>query len=284
MNHTMHEQYDPSELAKCLDKEAKWYWGATYVLSVFVFFTGTLGTFLTSYAAFASIISVSAALVLFLFDQLSDVSKGKASELRRRIDLKDSFGWPMDNAEYSDLILHCSRSVKNKARGRSSTESYFASTEPLGSARGLQNVRESAWWSEHLAKKMFLYTASLTGLLAFVVFIVFLALLTTLNSQFIGNADIYTKLSSSFAAFFMLAVTTNLAKNSVGYSRFAKGAAKTKDLANSLLQQPPIRDDRAIVCIYEYFIIRNENPLLPTWLWESLRDELNDQYPYKSHT
>jgi hypothetical protein len=278
----MANAYDPFVLARCLDDEAKWYWSASLLLGVAVFAAGAIGIFFpvasTAMAYLATVLSLAA----FLSNQTFENSRSKAQELRRKLDLQDSFGWRVETDEFNDLLLRCSNSVKKKACSQKPDAPYFDSQELHGPKRALQNVRESAWWSEHLSERMFQLSLKVTLVLAAAAVASTIAALATVDTGVVKDLSIYTKLARAVTSLLMLVFSLSLVKLTINYYKFSKGAAKCKEAANGQLKKSPRNKDQALINMYNYFIVRSGSPVLPTWLWKWHRDELNAQYPYKS--
>jgi hypothetical protein len=274
-------EYNPYELARCLDDEAKWYWSAALLLGIGVFLVGLLGIFQPDLSTVAAYLAAVLTLVAFFFNHLFESSRGKAQELRRKLDLQDAFGWGIPRDEFNDLLVNCSKGVKKRAKGKEPDSPYFESKEPAGPKRALQNVRESAWWSEHLSRKMCVLCSWSTCFVLGVAVVSLIAALATVESVRIKDLSIYSKIARAITSVLMLLFSLSLVKLTISYYNFSKGAAKCKDAVSTQLQKSPKNGDAAIVKMYEYFVVRSGSPVLPTWLWKWNRDELNNLYPYK---
>jgi hypothetical protein len=277
----MDEQYDPNVLARSLDDEAKRYWAASLWVGGAVFVMGLLGIFWPDWSTAAAYVAALLTLLSFVLNQFFESSRAKAQELRRKLDLSDSFGWPINTDEYNDLLLRCSKWVKRQSKGRKPDGPYFDSKEPAGAKRALQNVRESAWWSEHLSEKMFHISSIVTYSLLLISIISLIATLAMVQYEVTKNLTVYSKIARAVTSLLMLAFSLNLIKLTISYYKFSKGSAKCKEAAIAQLKKNIRGLDDAIIRMYEYFIIRSTSPVLPTWVWKKHRDELNALYPFK---
>jgi hypothetical protein len=277
----MPDQYDPHVLARYLDDEAKGFWGISLFLGGFVFVIGLLGIFNPYMSNGAAYLCSVMTLLSFIFNLAFESSRGKAQELRRKLDLLDSFGWAIPDGTCSDILLRCSKIVKMQAKGKHLEHPYFASTEPVGAKRALQNVRESAWWSEHLAEKMFKRVAWATGIIVLGALTASITTLAMVPMQLHKDLTVYSNIARAVTSLLMLIFSLNLVKLTISYYKFSKESARCKDAASAQLTKTGKGLDNAIVTMYEYFLIRSTSPVLPTWLWSRHRDELNALYPHK---
>ena len=94
----------------------------------------------------------------------SDSVKGVADSLHRKLELEDSFGWSISNAELSDIIADAPFTEAALHSSQEHGAKFFASGLPVGSKRGLANLEESAWWTKHLSRTM--WRICLAGLIA----------------------------------------------------------------------------------------------------------------------
>lgn len=256
-------------LARSLDDCAKWWWGASLTLKALGFATGIL-IFLPVAQEPLPFLVAAFTILAELTTVRSDSLKGTGQGVRRKLDLQDSFGWEIPSTEFSDLLVRCPQSVKARAQRDNATEPYFASIEPAGPTRALHNVSESAWWTKHLAESMarICTIALVLGVIgALVVLIIALQTLHEHTAQ-VNTARIVT-------GFLMLLLSTGLIKLMLGYSSLAKKAGSSEAAACRLLQiQQPEQLD-AFRVMYEYHVDRAVALIIPTWIWNLRRSELN---------
>lgn len=260
---------DQFALARALDDCAKWWWGASLSLKALGFVTGMLILLPMPQEPLPFIIAGLSVLAEFTVFR-SDALKGMGQEVRRKLDLQDSFGWDIPNSEFSDLLVRCPRSVKRRALRENARDTYFASTEPAGPTRALHNLSESAWWTKHLAESMArVCTAMLTvGLIsALVVLIIALQTFSNHASQ-VNTARVVT-------AFLMLLLSTGLCKLMLGYGSLAKKAGHSEAAACRLLKSNQVEELDAFRVMYEYHVDRASGLIIPTWIWRLRRNELN---------
>lgn len=256
-------------LTRALDDCAKWWWGASLTLKALGFATGIL-IFLPVAQEPLPFLVAAFTILAELTTVRSDSLKGTAQGVRRKLDVQDSFGWEIPSTEFSDLLVRCPQSVKARAQRENATEPYFASSEPAGPTRALHNVSESAWWTKHLAESMarICTTALVLGVIgALVVLIIALQTLHEHTAE-VNTARIVT-------GFLMLLLSTGLIKLMLGYSSLAKKAGSSEVAACRLLQTQQPEQLDAFRVMYEYHVDRATGLIIPTWIWNRRKDELN---------
>ncbi len=200
----------------------------------------------------------------------SEAIKSRAQRLRRKLDLQDSLGWQMSGAEFSDLLMRCPRSVKNRARADRSNEPYFASKEPPGPRRALQNVSESAWWSKHLAERMghICLTVVILGVITAVVIL-------DIALQTVGQADTRASVARVVTALLMFLLSIGIIGLTLGYYSLARNAGHSEQVATGLVDSGHADIVDAVKIMNEYHVSRAIGPIIPTWIWKLRRSELN---------
>jgi len=141
----MIEKINPYVLVKCIDDEAKLYFYSTLAVSLATFAMGVIGVFYPKCAPFLVWIAVPSGVMAFLGTWWFDDTRGQAQELRRKLDLQDGFGWLIPPEYLSERMLKTSDKVRQLVMADSESEPYFASKEPEGARRMLENIRESSW-------------------------------------------------------------------------------------------------------------------------------------------
>jgi hypothetical protein len=132
----------------------------------------------------------------------------------------------------------------------------------------LENLDESAWWSQHQAWKMFVI--SLTAILVVVVgVIVFLLVMA-----FAGDAASQVTTARLMVGVLSLLPSLGAFKLVVGYYKFHHAAARSREKAKQLARGKP-KEPEAVKLVYEYQFARISAPLLPDWLYRWHQDELN---------
>jgi hypothetical protein len=209
----------------------------------------------------------------------SDFIRGAAQTLRRKLDLRDSLGWPISGADFSDFLIRCPRSVRSSTLNQKPNEPYFASQSHPGPKRALENVRESAWWSKYLALNMFqlcltalIVTAigSIVGLILSIETVYTAATPTTATTTLT-----LPPVGRLVTAILMLVVSLGVIRLALGYFNFYRKAHTVEETADRILHGTDCSTEDALKVIQEYHLARAAAPSLPNWLWKLRRDALN---------
>lgn len=247
---------------------AKRWWGWSLLMKVAATALGSLAIVAPLPVAFPALGAFGLTILSELFAVWSDAAKGIAQKLQDKLDLEDGLGWPISSDEVRDIVLQSPVWVRRDAESRTLQKSYFASKDPPGPRRVLENLDESAWWSQHQAWKMF--GISLTAILVVVVgAIVFLLVMA-----FIGDTAGQVTTARLMIGVLSLLPSLGAFKLVIGYYKFHHAAAKIQDKAKQLAKGKP-KEPEAVKLVYEYQFARVSAPLLPDWLYRWHQDELN---------
>lgn len=216
----------------------------------------------------------------------SDCWKSAAQGLHRKLDLEDSFGWSITKKELADYLARFTGKLDplcGKAKG-----SYFASQEPAGTKRALQNLRESAWWSMHLGESMgWVFALLILLIIGGSIFLLNVSIITIpltpaqtpptnggLAPLEVVNAGVI-KIVTSVLLFI---ISYGLLKLAVGYFSFASQSRQIREKAEAL-QDSDCSDQVAAIKLWQdYHLARGAAPLLPNWIWKAREKKLNSLF------
>ncbi len=200
-----------------------------------------------------------------------DVAKGSAEALLRKLDLKDSFGWGLSRAEISDLLAELPRRVAKALPLESLGEEYFASGQPEGALRSMENLEESAWWSKHLSRCLSTYCFYCAALLVCVPVLVVLV-----SAQAVDDASTLSRLAQVVVSLLTLVFTLDVIGVALSYWSFRGQAERAEGRARDLVSGGSVDEVTAIKTIQEYHVARAAAPMIPTFVWELHRERLNE--------
>jgi hypothetical protein len=151
------------------------------------------------------------------------------------------------------------------------SEEYFASEEPPSTRRALENLQESAWWSKHLSERMRSYYLAGTCLLVVIAVLVLLVSIQTIDDN-----QTLSSLGRIVTSVLTLVFSLNLFRSVLGYHNFSVKAGQIEKSTENLLASQGVQESEVIkLLMSEYQLGRASAPLLPTWLWNRMEDELN---------
>ncbi len=180
-NQANSSRYDPRTLCQAYFELAKRWIIAAILSKILIFLFGILTIFLPIIPGYAPFVITVFSIASDLFAWRSDMIKGTADTLLRKLDQWDSFGWAISRAEMSDLLMRSPTNLYKLAPTEIVGEEYFASKEGIGAKRAMENIQESAWWSKHLSERMGQYCFAVTCILIAILFGVLLLSIQTVG-------------------------------------------------------------------------------------------------------
>jgi hypothetical protein len=258
------------EISQALFDAAKYWRIAELSLRISVFAVGGVVVFLSILPKYAPFLIAFLSIIAELCHLRSNANKGLAESILRKLDVWESFGWPISGMELSDILMQCPARLRKIHPADHEHRQYFFSQQTFGPKRALENAQESAWWSKHLAMRTGHFYLATTIVL---VFISLGALLVSIET--IHNFDVLSNIGRVVTSTFMLIFSLGLIRFIFGYYQFSSQASRVETQAARLLELDSVNQDQAIKLIYEYQLSRAVAPLLPSWLWKLLRNDLN---------
>jgi hypothetical protein len=260
---------DLRQLDRELFELAKWWGGAALSCKIVGVLVGLAVILL---GVKSKVILPTFAIVLVLFSEFcswrADHFKDMADDLLVKLDWNDAFGWKISGKEITDLLLNVPAQFKQNF-STDIKEQYFATQETAGPRRAISNILESAWWSKNLAQKV----AFRYQVVTWVMVIASLAVLI-ISIQTVKDFDQLVSVGRAITTFVMCVFSLGVFKLAQKYSSFSKKATRIEARAEQLLKTEPTKEE-AITLMYDYQISRSTAPLIPTWMYNSIKDELN---------
>jgi hypothetical protein len=282
----MERPHNPELLRSKLFDRCERLWGAGLTVKLLVFVAGAA---VVLYPSNAKSIGV-ATLVLGLISEgllwRSDTWKSAAQGLHRKLDFENAFGWSVTAGEIADLLARYPGTLdglSGEPKG-----SYFASKEPPGAKRALQNVCESSWWSMHLAESMaWAFTTLIIVIIVGCIILLNVSIeslpptvsLASTTQAVQGmqkavdvvNASVVKIVTSSF----LFIVSYGLLRFATGYFSFSNKSKEVREKAETLLEGNYYDQLSAIKLWQDYHLARAAAPLLPGWIWRIREKKLN---------
>jgi hypothetical protein len=287
----MEKTYNLERLRDSLFARCKAFWGAGLFVKLLVFICGTLVVFLLASSHVLALLGLFFAALSEWLLWLSDRWKSASQQLHRKLDLENSFGWKIKKAELLDFMARYALNLDDFTS--EPTGSYFASKEDPGPRRAVENLRESSWWSMHLAETM--WWISITTIILIVVGCVFLlnfsvgnflqasvkvSTVAQTNNQVISQAS---ATAQAVDASVIKVVTTailfvfsyGLFRFTTGYFVFKEKSNRAREKADQLLEKADVDHVEAIKLWQEYHLAREASPTVPSWIWKMRQKKLN---------
>ena len=147
---------------------------------------------------------------------------------------------------------------------------FFASSETSGARRALDNLRESAWWTQQLATLM----VWITGVAAVVVGVI--ALWSLLVAATVISSATPLVVSNVVTAVIALVFAGNLVRLPFDFSSLSASACESDQKASELIRAGSVETSDALRLLGDYQLKRAVGPLLPDWAWRLRRKHFNE--------
>lgn len=260
---------EPITLQECstiLFDRAKRWWVGTNVLRLGTVAFSVSATILKVSPLTTALLAALLALGAWWTQYKTDAARDQSNDLRRQIDLREGLGWPVSPLFLADLSATTHLQVSPGVP----PESYFESTTNPSPERLVENVRETGFFSEHLAataeRSMWWVTAALV---LTTVFGLFAAL------DLVDDLETLRTLGVVLASVLLAVEATGVARLALDYRGFRQAACEAKSDAHRLLSGGTVAMTEAVHTAETYYMSRARAPLIPSWVYSRRRDELN---------
>ena len=258
------------QLATCYFDDGKFWWRLSLAFKFIAFVLGLVAIWSPQAVVW---IAGASAVCLFTAEACgmrSNSRRSIAEGLHRKLDFHNSFGWPISELEIADAEATMSARARKRLVDSQLPDDYFASTNPPGPRRGMENLLESSWWSKHLARSLTKICVTATIGLTVISLLMLLA-----SYSFVSSTEPLVSISRVVISLLLLIVSLGLIPLAMNYHAFADKSKKSEIRAANLLQSDAVDSEQAIKAFNEYHLARATAPLIPTFLWKLKRQHLN---------
>ena len=263
------DDYNARAVSKLLLDNAKTWWGISIALQLVAFAVGITATSAGFGAKTAAFAVVAFTVVSYLCQLRSATWNGRGDSLRRKLDMRDAFGWEIPSAEWSDLLMTLTPKDRQKMKDVPE-EQYFASSQPPGPRRALEALLESSWFSKHLS--------CVAGhiSLAVIVLLVGISIATmTIALNTLKDFDLMANLARVVTSALMLVFSMDTIALTLRYYEFSSQAGEAERRANEQVASADKDVVPSLKLWQDYHVSRAVAPPIPTWLWRWKRGSLN---------
>lgn len=194
----------------------------------------------------------------------SDSIRGDAEKLHRANELFRGIGHPIEPKTIADLRFRYSDLQKLIEKQEREQEEYHETRGEPAPRLLSSMLRESAWWTAHLAKKARNFTC-VAGAVGFFIVIVVLVMLGSIQDRVYGAA-------------ICAVILVDLFNLGLRYERLREGCLSAFRIFDDFRNRNVISERDAFVAALNYYVARGSAPLLPDWLWRKYRSKLNNAW------
>jgi hypothetical protein len=264
--------HDPRKLCDAFFAVTKRWWGISLISKLMAVIVSTVGLLLFPSARVVPL-AITVIYVLSEFASWrSDTFKNRAESVLRKLDFRNSFGWEISGKEMAELVQKCPPRLRRKIPPPNIEDKYFASVEEAGATRALENLQESAYWSDQLAQSM--------GNICLVTTIILVLGSVALLLYSVTYMQIPSALQSIgrvVIAALSLVLSIGLFRLTMGYYGFSKKSAQADQIVESLFKSG-CDEIGALKAFHDYQVARATSPLIPSLLWKWKNKDLNQSW------
>lgn len=265
LNNAQREEYEAAK---------KWWWYAR-ISHIVVLLIGIavalIGDFNGNIALFLFFLMT---IFSFVAQWQSDTKRRSAQRLQRLFEYSDALGIQVSNREISHIHVNLPKPVKDKLVSIPKAPfKYFSSESNQSPQRLMENLVESSFFSHFLARRTAIIFAAISLSVIIGASILMLVALNLSTSE-----NIERTIARIVTVVLMFIISEGYVRNSYEYYRFSQRAKQIESRAENILSKNSISEIEAIMLYHEYQIARAGSPLIPTFIWEKMRTELNLRY------
>jgi hypothetical protein len=246
-------------------------------LPTVVFVAGVVAVFAPKVSIAYAWIALPLALVGVWLAACATRYKGMAETLKRQHEYLAGFGRKPAGRQLASLRVELPDELRPQLDELLREGITYASVKPFGPARVLENLCESAWFSQHLAG----YCAKWLRAV-FVVTLVIAVTLLLLSAITLGGTSVGVAAAKCVAATLLFLISVGILRAWLSYHRFNQKSEQIDGEASRLLAggEPDSCDAQRLLA--EYQLARASAPLIPTWVWRFHRAHLNKNWALRS--
>lgn len=254
-------------------EKTKFWAGLGIAFQLFLYVSAIVAIFVPCLTLKYPAVALPMALASVFIGSKAAKCKSLAEKLKREHEYADGFGKPPSGPRLASLNVEFPKELRPDLNALLSDGITYDSERECGSVRALENLSESAWFSQHLsAACATVLTYSFVGSLAFSIWVLLICA-TDLAGTPAGQAG-----AQGVASTLQLLISAGLFRNLAAYRSYSQRAEQVDAEARRLLasKKPEIKE--VLRLIAEYQVARAGAPLIPTWMWRAKRDDLNRQW------
>jgi hypothetical protein len=265
----MHNEVNLRAISQNRFKVAKQLWGVSFAVQISLFLLGAISIFIANTSPYVPIVLFLLTILSELIQWRSDIAKGQAESILRKLDMRDSFQKEISEADRREILSLIPQNILNSLTKEPAT-AYFASNHPDTPRKAIENLVESIWYTRHLSDSMVkICVVSISTLIIFSV----TALMITVQSITKGGTQ--TDIIKVITSWLLLTFSLGIFRNAWGYHKLHQYCLKAEAIGEYLLSTQVISEADASKQWLEYQLSRSTAPLLPDWLWSIRKSSLD---------
>jgi len=253
-------------------------WGVAYlILQATLFVVGVVAIFVPRVSVSYPWCALPLALVGVGITARAGRYKGMAEQLKRQHEYVAGLGHPPVKRILANLRMELPSELAPKLDELLREGITYSSDKPFGPIRVLENLCESAWFSQHLAG----FCASCLRAI-FVLTLSVAIVLLLLSAITLSGSPVGIGAAKCVSATLLFLISVGTLRFWLSYHAFSRKSEQTESEASRLLagSEPDLCDTQRLLA--EYQLARASAPLIPTWAWMLLRKRLNKNWALRT--
>jgi len=265
----------PKIIGKTYRKAKRWY-KAYLVCQVCVLLCTVVSILARLNSNFVAVIAFLAILATEGFRWRSDHWKSQGEWAKRKWEIVDGLGIPLDRKSVADWLAAKPEGFLADVTPEEIQGSEFDSRRPRGPLRLVENIRESAWWSKHVSKRMVVFLGAVLALVLVAAFITLTISIAALKDAKVEQSGaLVQNVGGIICSVLAFVVSINLIRLLADFREFALASKDILERCDQALGSTAVLEERdAFFIMHDYQIARSSAPLLPTFVWKSQRGHL----------
>ncbi len=256
---------------------AKTWAGVGLCLQILLFGAGVVAIFWPAVTLSYPWVAVPLALIGAEIARRASNYKGMAEAAKRQHEYVVGFGLKPSTAQLADLRQSLQNELSPEMDRLLKLGITYASTEPYGPRRALENLCESSWYTKHLANRCMMWVGATVMISMTVAISLLLWSSSSLPGTFAGFAA-----AKSVAATFTFLISVGAVRSWVGFAKLSHKAKDIDSEACKLLAGGEPDGIEVQRLLSEYQIARASAALIPTRMWRLHQNSMNEDWKLRT--
>ncbi len=261
--------FSVQQLMQAQFAEAKQWWFRANVSRILVVIITTASLLWKGQSEWIWMLAALLTAAYVVLQWRSDALHGKAEVVRRKLDFQNGLGWEISEQEKAEMFIEASRAARKSAH-KPEKSPYYDSQEPVSFRRAVENLRQSAWYTSHQAKEMSKWVFVVSTIIFVLAIISMVVVLQSPSIQQWGPT-----IGRTIVTVLVFLLAMGYIHFGFRYRSLSQQAEKAFSRASNLLELDAVSEIPTIQLLHEYQIACAAAPMIPEWLWNRRKDELN---------
>jgi hypothetical protein len=257
---------------------AKWRWAGAIASKGLAALIGALALLIDIPIGYVALGILLLTVLSEVFGYASDSLKSQAQRLHDKLDFHDSLNVEIKSHERRDIMVKVPSRLAAKAKSDKPPDPYFAAKDEDVVKRGLKNLEESSWWTEHLTEitRNYLCCMSVVLVLACLFYLMAMLFFPYNSNDPAAQAKVLTTEARLGVALLSLLPSLGVIKLITGYHSLSQSAGEMIKKALAMQSNAGATKEDVVKLWLEYQAKRAAAPMVPGWVYRLNQKRLNE--------